>query len=271
MPSTPAAGSPPGARRRRRGASPSRRHHRAHRQRGRRMSRIVTLTAAGRDRRHLPRRVAWPATFTRADSYTREVSGKGVNVSAALAAGGRRHRRGRGARRGGRRAFAPLRVDRPLLGSSRCPARHGREHVDHRRGSAPRPRSTPHPAAVDAGVGCHGRGPARGALDPRRRVARDLGEPARARRTGGDRRPRGRARSPASSAPGSPSTRAVRRSMRSWPSGRHRPAHPERRRTRRGRGAARSRPSATSWRGARGRRPGRADGAREHGRRRLLA
>lgn len=52
------------------------------------MSRIVTLTAAGAIDATYRVASLRPATFTRADSYTREVSGKGVNVSAALAAGG---------------------------------------------------------------------------------------------------------------------------------------------------------------------------------------
>ncbi len=52
------------------------------------MSRIVTLTAAGAIDATYRVAALRPATFTRADSYTREVSGKGVNVSAALAAGG---------------------------------------------------------------------------------------------------------------------------------------------------------------------------------------
>lgn len=52
------------------------------------MSGIVTLTAAGAIDATYRVGSLRPGTFTRADGYTREVSGKGVNVSAALAAGG---------------------------------------------------------------------------------------------------------------------------------------------------------------------------------------
>ncbi|WP_058624539.1 1-phosphofructokinase family hexose kinase [Microbacterium testaceum] len=52
------------------------------------MSGIVTLTAAGAIDATYRIGALRRGTFTRADSYTREVSGKGVNVSAALAAGG---------------------------------------------------------------------------------------------------------------------------------------------------------------------------------------
>lgn len=52
------------------------------------MTGIVTLTAAGAiDATYLVGTLR-RGTFARADSYAREVSGKGVNVSAALAAGG---------------------------------------------------------------------------------------------------------------------------------------------------------------------------------------
>ena len=52
------------------------------------MSGIVTLTAAGAIDATYRVGALHRGTFTRADSYTREVSGKGVNVSTALAAGG---------------------------------------------------------------------------------------------------------------------------------------------------------------------------------------
>ncbi len=52
------------------------------------MTRIVTLTAAGAIDATYRVDAVRPGTFARAESYTREVSGKGVNVSAALAAGG---------------------------------------------------------------------------------------------------------------------------------------------------------------------------------------
>lgn len=52
------------------------------------MSGIVTLTAAGAIDATYRVASLRRGAFTRADSYTREVSGKGVNVSAALAAGG---------------------------------------------------------------------------------------------------------------------------------------------------------------------------------------
>lgn len=52
------------------------------------MSGIVTLTAAGAIDATYRVGSLRPGTFTRADGYTREVSGKGVNVAAALAAGG---------------------------------------------------------------------------------------------------------------------------------------------------------------------------------------
>ncbi len=52
------------------------------------MSGFVTLTAAGAIDATYRVGALRRGAFTRADSYTREVSGKGVNVSAALAAGG---------------------------------------------------------------------------------------------------------------------------------------------------------------------------------------
>lgn len=52
------------------------------------MSGIVTLTAAGAIDATYRVGTLHRGAFARADSYTREVSGKGVNVSAALAAGG---------------------------------------------------------------------------------------------------------------------------------------------------------------------------------------
>ncbi|WZH38859.1 MAG: PfkB family carbohydrate kinase [Microbacterium enclense] len=52
------------------------------------MTGIVTLTAAGAIDATYRVGALRRGTFARADSYTREVSGKGVNVSAALAAGG---------------------------------------------------------------------------------------------------------------------------------------------------------------------------------------
>lgn len=52
------------------------------------MTGIVTLTAAGAIDATYRVGALRRGTFTRAESYTREVSGKGVNVSAALAAGG---------------------------------------------------------------------------------------------------------------------------------------------------------------------------------------
>ncbi|MFJ4039461.1 1-phosphofructokinase family hexose kinase [Microbacterium sp. NPDC090007] len=52
------------------------------------MTRIVTLTAAGAIDATYRVDAVRPGTFARAESYTREVSGKGVNVCAALAAGG---------------------------------------------------------------------------------------------------------------------------------------------------------------------------------------
>ncbi|MEV8242116.1 PfkB family carbohydrate kinase [Microbacterium testaceum] len=52
------------------------------------MTGIVTLTAAGAIDATYRVTALRRGTFTRAESYTREVSGKGVNVSAALAAGG---------------------------------------------------------------------------------------------------------------------------------------------------------------------------------------
>lgn len=52
------------------------------------MTGIVTLTAAGAIDATYRVGTLRRGTFTRAESYTREVSGKGVNVSAALAAGG---------------------------------------------------------------------------------------------------------------------------------------------------------------------------------------
>lgn len=54
------------------------------------MSGIVTLTAAGAIDATYRVGTLRRGAFARADSYTREVSGKGVNVSAALAAGGAR-------------------------------------------------------------------------------------------------------------------------------------------------------------------------------------
>lgn len=52
------------------------------------MTGIVTLTAAGAIDATYRVGALRRGAFTRAESYTREVSGKGVNVSAALAAGG---------------------------------------------------------------------------------------------------------------------------------------------------------------------------------------
>jgi len=52
------------------------------------VSGIVTLTAAGAIDATYRVGSLRPGTFARADGYTREVSGKGVNVAAALAAGG---------------------------------------------------------------------------------------------------------------------------------------------------------------------------------------
>lgn len=52
------------------------------------MTGFVTLTAAGAIDATYRVGALRRGTFTRADSYTREVSGKGVNVSAALSAGG---------------------------------------------------------------------------------------------------------------------------------------------------------------------------------------
>ncbi|MCJ1707863.1 1-phosphofructokinase family hexose kinase [Microbacterium sp. VKM Ac-2923] len=52
------------------------------------MTGIVTLTAAGAIDATYRIGTLRRGSFTRAESYTREVSGKGVNVSAALAAGG---------------------------------------------------------------------------------------------------------------------------------------------------------------------------------------
>lgn len=52
------------------------------------MTGIVTLTAAGAIDATYRVGALRRGTFTRAESYTREVSGKGVNVAAALAAGG---------------------------------------------------------------------------------------------------------------------------------------------------------------------------------------
>lgn len=52
------------------------------------MTGIVTLTAAGAIDATYRVGILRRGAFARADSYTREVSGKGVNVSAALAAGG---------------------------------------------------------------------------------------------------------------------------------------------------------------------------------------
>lgn len=52
------------------------------------MTGIVTLTAAGAIDATYRIETLRRGSFTRAESYTREVSGKGVNVSAALAAGG---------------------------------------------------------------------------------------------------------------------------------------------------------------------------------------
>ncbi|MGN7971056.1 1-phosphofructokinase family hexose kinase [Microbacterium sp. 22296] len=52
------------------------------------MTGIVTLTAAGAIDATYRIATLRRGAFTRAESYTREVSGKGVNVSAALAAGG---------------------------------------------------------------------------------------------------------------------------------------------------------------------------------------
>jgi len=54
------------------------------------VSGIVTLTAAGAIDATYRVGTLRRGAFARADSYTREVSGKGVNVSAALAAGGAR-------------------------------------------------------------------------------------------------------------------------------------------------------------------------------------
>ncbi len=210
------------------------------------MSRIVTLTAAGAIDATYRVASLRPGTFTRADSYTREVSGKGVNVSAALAAGGADTAAvvvlGADDVR-----FARCGLTAPLLRIVEVPGatRVNTSIVDAvgatTKVNAPTPPLSKQ--AWDATVAV-----LREELSTRGDawlvISGSLPELAG---TGAIVDLGGVRDSPASSAPGSPSTRAVRRSMRSWPI---RPASTCSPRTSTNSPrpwAARSRPSATSW------------------------